>query len=99
MTVLTTSTFTGPYAPNGSTTAFPFTFRAMTAGEVKVVRRNSATGIEQVLAGYTVTLSSSGERLLSAQPPALAIRSTFSPTPISLSRSISRRKEAGRPPQ
>jgi hypothetical protein len=60
MTVLTTSTFTGPYAPNGSTTAFPFTFRAMTAGEVKVVRRNSATGIEQVLAGYTVTLSSSG---------------------------------------
>jgi hypothetical protein len=36
MTVESTSTFAGPYYTNGSATAFPFSFKALTVGEVSV---------------------------------------------------------------
>lgn len=71
MTVTTTDASSGPFAPNGSTTSFPFTFAALSAGEVKVVRRDAAD-VETVLGGYTVTLTpGSGGSVLFSVAPAL----------------------------
>jgi hypothetical protein len=56
MSVLSTVVSTGPYAPNGTTKAFPFYFAALSADEIKVVRRSSA-GVDTPLAGYSVVLN------------------------------------------
>lgn len=57
MAVSTTNGFDGPYAANGVTTSFPFTFTAPSAGEVSVLLRD-ASGVESVASPslYTVTL-------------------------------------------
>jgi hypothetical protein len=58
MTVLATTASSGPYAPNGSTRAFPFSFVTLSTGELYVTRR-SASGIDTiVVGGYSVSLNS-----------------------------------------
>lgn len=70
MTVTATNVFSGPFTPNGSTTAFPFTFKAMSAAEISVVRRLSSGAIYAV-AGYTVAISSTnGGTVNFSSPPA-----------------------------
>lgn len=61
MAVSTTDTFSGPYLPNGVTVTFPFSFKAVSAGDVAVILRD-ASGGETVVAeaAYSVTLSSEG---------------------------------------
>lgn len=60
MTVTATTAFSGPFTPNGSTTAFPFTFIASSASEVEVFRL-SAAGVSTVIgSGYTVALNGDG---------------------------------------
>ena len=51
MSLSATNAYSGPFTPNGATTAFPFTFKAMATTELQVVRISSA--------GATTTLSSS----------------------------------------
>jgi len=48
-----TSIVSGPYAPDGATTAFPFTFLALSADEVEVVVIDG-DGIETSIPGFTV---------------------------------------------
>ena len=58
MTVPATQRRAGPFAGNGATTAFPFTFRTTNVDELLVVR--AADGVEQVLVrgtDYNVTLN------------------------------------------
>jgi len=42
MGVTNTNAYDGPFYPNGITTSFPFTFRTMSTGEVKVVTADGA---------------------------------------------------------
>lgn len=61
MTVTSENVRSGPYYPNGVTVDFPFTFRALTAADVEVVRLNSdgtTTVISSAL--YAVTINSGG---------------------------------------
>lgn len=60
MTVSTTSAVSGPYAANGVTTVFPFTFKAMDAGEVRVTIAVGGIETEQDPGLYTSTLNSGG---------------------------------------
>lgn len=60
MTVSSTNAVSGPYVANGSTTVFPFTFKAMTSAEVRVTIINGDTETEQSPSLYTTTLSVSG---------------------------------------
>lgn len=61
MTVPNTLTQNGPYFPNGSTAVFPFTFKAVSGGEVQFVRVNADTS-ETVISSslYTVSLTDTG---------------------------------------
>lgn len=59
MTVAATTAFSGPFTPNGSTTAFPFTFISASAAEV-LVGRLSSSGVFTALGGYTVARNSDG---------------------------------------
>jgi hypothetical protein len=56
VTVTATTASSGPYSPDGSTTVFPFSFVALSAAEVQVVRRPDA-GADAVLVGYSVSLN------------------------------------------
>lgn len=56
MTVTATNAHSGPYTPNGATTAFPFTFKAYSIGEILV--RRLLNGVwSTVSSGFTTTLS------------------------------------------
>jgi hypothetical protein len=58
MTISSETRRAGPYAGNGSTTAFAFAFKVFTTGEVQVTR--TASGVDTVLTlttHYTVTLN------------------------------------------
>lgn len=70
MTVETTNVFSGPLATNGSTTAFPFTFKAITADEVAVTLTD-ADGQDVTPGAYTVTLDddAGGTVTFTAAPP------------------------------
>lgn len=60
MTISTQNRTAGPFAGNGVTAAFPFTFKVFQASDLKVVRRVDATEVETVLipnTNYTVTLN------------------------------------------
>ena len=57
MTVAVTAAISGPFAGNGATTAFPFTFKAMTTAEVAVY----VDGALASTADYTVTINSSSD--------------------------------------
>jgi hypothetical protein len=59
MTVLSTTDYSGPYAPDGVTTVFPFNFSASSAEEVAVIRMTAADEPTE-LTGYTVTINDSG---------------------------------------
>jgi hypothetical protein len=71
MAVTATGDFSGPFAPDGATTVFPFNFAALSADEVTVVRM-SATGVQTPLTGYTVTLQPdrTGSVIFSVAPSA-----------------------------
>jgi hypothetical protein len=56
LTVSNTASFSGPYTPNGVTTAFPFGFKVLDQSEV-VVFRNGA----QVTSGFSVVLNDSSD--------------------------------------
>lgn len=61
----------GPYAPNGVTVAFPYTFTPWSADEVEVVRINTATGAETVLTGFTPSnTTGAGNAVFDVAPPA-----------------------------
>lgn len=59
MTVTVTNISDGPFAPNGVTTAFPFTFKAVAGSDVSVIRLSS-NGSETELSGYSVTVDPDG---------------------------------------
>jgi len=71
MTVPNTNTRNGPFYPNGSTTIFPFTFRALSDDDVEVVRV-SADGTVTALSSalYNVSLTSNGGSAVFSAPPA-----------------------------
>ncbi|MBU6407849.1 MAG: hypothetical protein KGS44_12050, partial [Alphaproteobacteria bacterium] len=61
MTISTEIRRAGPYAGNGSTTAFAFAFKVFSTSQVRVTRAVVATGVETTLAlttDYTVSLNS-----------------------------------------
>lgn len=60
MTISTQNRTAGPFAGNGVTAAFPFTFKVFQASDLKVVRRVDSTEVETVLVlntNYTVALN------------------------------------------
>ena len=60
MTISSETREVGPFTGNGSTTAFPFTFKVIAASDLSVVRTNATTGVSTTLAltaDYTVTLN------------------------------------------
>lgn len=60
MTISSETREVGPFTGNGSTTAFPFTFKVIAATDLSVVMTNSATGVSNTLAltaNYTVALN------------------------------------------
>lgn len=60
MTVSSTNRRAGPFTGNGVTTAFPFAFRMLDVGDLLVVTRVIATGVEETLVqgvDYTATLN------------------------------------------
>jgi hypothetical protein len=56
LTVSNTASFSGPYSPNGSTSAFPFGFKVIDHTEVVVFQ-----GASQVTSGFSVSLNDSGD--------------------------------------
>jgi hypothetical protein len=59
MTINSSTRIAGPYTGNGSTTAFPFSFKVFTTADVTVVRTN-LSGVESTLTlgtDYTVSLN------------------------------------------
>ena len=59
MTVSSATRKAGPFAGNGVTTSYPFTFKVFTKGDITVTRMNAA-GVETLLvldSDYTVTLN------------------------------------------
>lgn len=60
MTISSESREVGPFTGNGSTTAFPFTFKVIAASDLSVVKTNATTGVSSTLtltSDYTVTLN------------------------------------------
>lgn len=70
MTVSSTDTMSGPYEANGSTTVFPFTFKAMAEEEVRVVIFSDDVPSEQSASLYTVALIGEGGNVTFAAAPA-----------------------------
>lgn len=64
MTVSVTTVFDGPFAGNGVGTVFPFTFKAETSAEIRVL----VGGIE--VSNYSATVSDSGGSVTFTSPPA-----------------------------
>lgn len=71
MAVSSVDTLTGPYTTNGVTTAFPFTFKAMAEGEVRVFRVASS-GVETTIdpGAYDVALGEDGGSVVFTVAPA-----------------------------
>jgi len=69
MTIAATNAFSGPFAPNGTTTDFPFTFAAMSANEIQVERRAS-NGTNTVIGGYSVVFAGQGGTVHFSAAPA-----------------------------
>lgn len=71
MAVSTTDTYSGPYAANGVTVAFPFTFKAVSAADVAVILRDTS-GVEAFADGadFTVALEPEGGTVTFAAAPA-----------------------------
>ncbi len=71
MTVPNTIVRNGPYYPNGVTTAFPFTFRAIEKDDVQVIRID-ANGVETVVSNalFDVNLTANGGSAVFAAAPA-----------------------------
>lgn len=71
MAVSSVETLTGPYATNGVTTTFPFTFKAMNEAEVRVFRIAS-TGVETTIGpgAYDVILTDNGGSVVFSVAPA-----------------------------
>jgi hypothetical protein len=69
MAISNTTASAGPFTPNGSTTVFPYTFAALSASEIKVVRINSA-GAQTVLSGWTATYGVNGGSVTFTTAPA-----------------------------
>jgi hypothetical protein len=60
MTISSTTRIAGPFIGNGTASAFGFTFKVFTAGDIDVVRLNTSTGVETTLVlttDYTVALN------------------------------------------
>ncbi|OHC93903.1 MAG: hypothetical protein A3H25_02775 [Sphingomonadales bacterium RIFCSPLOWO2_12_FULL_63_15] len=78
MAVSTTDTYSGPYAANGVTVAFPFTFKAVSAADVAVIFRASS-GAETPVddGGFTVALSDDGGTVTFATAPASTVGDVF----------------------
>ena len=60
MTISSESREVGPFTGNGSTTAFPFTFKVIAASDLSVVKSNATTGVSVTLgltADYTIALN------------------------------------------
>jgi hypothetical protein len=57
MSVTSVLDYAGPFAPDGVTTTFPFTFAALSADEVAVIRIPDDWTDESILTGYTVQLN------------------------------------------
>lgn len=73
MAVSTTDTYSGPYSANGVTVAFPFTFKAVSSGDVAVIFRNGS-GSESLANedDFTVALSAEGGTVIFGNAPAAA---------------------------
>lgn len=70
MPVTNTEAASGPFAPDGVVTTFGFTFKAMSANEVRVVRRNSL-GLDYPVQGYrAVAYPTTGGLVTFDTPPA-----------------------------
>lgn len=70
MAVSTTDTYSGPYTANGVTVAFPFTFKAASAAEVRVFLAGSDGSEAEFEADeYSVTLSAPGGTVTFATAP------------------------------
>ncbi|MFC0204738.1 hypothetical protein [Novosphingobium soli] len=70
MAVSTDNAYSGPYAGNGVTTVFPFTFTAPSAAEVGVVARD-ASSVDVAPVPYTVTINAgAGGSVTFSSPPA-----------------------------
>jgi hypothetical protein len=81
MTVAVTNFTTGPYTGNGATTAFPFTFKALSEAEVSVYVDDVAISSDL----YAVTLSTSGGTVtFDTAPIADAVITIVSEPPSSL---------------
>ncbi len=61
MAVTSTDAFSGPYFPNGVTTAFPFDFKVVHPTEVSVLRYLAGAFTEVSSALYSVTIAGDGE--------------------------------------
>lgn len=60
MTISSSTRVAGPFVGNGTTAAFPFAFKVFAASDMYVVRLNTSTNVETVLAlttDYTVSLN------------------------------------------
>ena len=66
MTVETTSTYAGPYATDGAATAFPFTFKSLSASEVRV--EIAGTVVDPSL--FAVQLAAQGGTVVFSTAPA-----------------------------
>ncbi len=60
MAVSTTNAVSGPYVANGSTTAFPFTFKCLTVEEVRVTITVASVETEESSSSYSVTMNTGG---------------------------------------
>lgn len=78
MAVSTTDTYSGPYAANGVTVAFPFTFKAVSAADVAIIFRDSA-GVEALAdeEAFTVTLAAEGGTATFEVAPAAIVGDVF----------------------
>lgn len=78
MAVSTTDTYSGPYAANGVTVAFPFTFKAVSAADVAVIFRAS-DGSETVADDglFTVALASEGGTVTFSTAPLALVGDVF----------------------
>lgn len=78
MAVSTTDTYSGPYAANGVTVAFPFTFKAVSTADVAVIFRAS-DGSETVADDdlFTVVLASEGGTVTFSTAPLALVGDVF----------------------
>lgn len=69
MAVTTTDTYSGPYLANGVTVEFPFTFKAASADELRVVILDAGNEITVDPAAYTASLATVGGKVTFYAPP------------------------------